>query len=211
MERSSRIKSLPSPRFEKLQIISKLHRISNHLWTEEKKNPSHFNSSMIALSVLGSFKQTNQKKKKKHLFILLIFKLHERDKMKIINLLTLSLKPDIPQHLAISHHPPIPFHSSQQLPNPLFWSESQTCFTQKYFQTSLKYRNIFNQFHIVKYLGLFYFFFFPVLLSYSWQETPFNSNQKFIFKSPSLSESPPAKLHWTKPQWHQWHERSPSF
>ena len=131
--------------------------------------------------------------------------------MKIINLMTLSLKPDIQQHLAISHHPPIPFHSFQQLPNPLFWSESQTYFTQKYFHASLKYRNIFNQFHIVKYLGLFYFFFFPVLLSYSWQETPFNSNQKFIFKSPSLSESPPAKLHWTKPQLHQWHELSPSF
>ena len=72
---------------------------------------------MIALSVLGSFKQQQQQKKKNHLFILLIFKLYERDKMKIINLMTLPLKPDIQQHLAISYHPPIPFHSSQQLPH----------------------------------------------------------------------------------------------
>ena len=69
---------------------------------------------MIALLVLGSFKQTNQKKKKKHLFILLNFKLPERDKMKIINLMTLSLKPDLIIH---------PFHSIYLNNCPTHYSE----------------------------------------------------------------------------------------
>lgn len=105
--------------------------------------------------------------------------------MKIISLMTLALKPDIQQHLAISSSSThsIPFISTTAPPIILKWISD--IFHSK---VPIHLYNIetFLTSSIVKYLFLFYFLFFPVLLSYSQQGTPFNSNhQKFIVNPPA--------------------------